>query len=149
MLRSPSEARCRDAQHIDFLRRLARRIVVDGSLAHAADWSKVAETAEAAYYVDAASIGDSNGFRRVAVAQSYAAPERGGVRSRLIQYEVDCGAERLRSVAGSEHSEPMAQGARAHAWERQSEWLYVGARTGTLVASRSPYRSIVKAVCAR
>jgi hypothetical protein len=117
--------------------------------AHATDWVKVTETADASYFVDAASIARSGPFRRAAILQSYAEPEAGGVRSRLVHYEIDCSGERLRSVAASEHSEPMAQGMRLHTWERASEWLYVAPRTGTSVASRTPYRSIVKLVCAR
>ena len=87
--------------------------------------------------------------RRAPVVQDYAQPESGGVRSRQVLYEVDCAAERLRSVAVSEHDEPMAQGTRLGSVERTSDWIYVASRTGSSLPPRTPYRPIVRFVCAR
>lgn len=114
-----------------------------------ADWRKVGEDAEASYHVDPASIVEDGGLRRVSVVHDYANPEPGGVRSRLVSYEIHCAAERLRSVAASGHSRPMAQGDRLHASERASDWHYVAARTGSSIAPRTPYRAIVRFVCSR
>lgn len=114
-----------------------------------ADWMKVADDGDTVYYVDAASVGEKDGLRRVAVIHDYAKPEPGGVRSRQVSYEIQCATERLRSVAATEHSEPMAQGKVVRSWERASDWHYVAARTGSNIPSRTPYWSIVRFVCSR
>jgi len=114
-----------------------------------ADWVKVAETRDTVYYVDPASISDKGDFRRASVVQDYAIQEPGGTRSRRVSYEVDCAGGRLRSVAATEYTEPMVQGMSANSWERESEWLYVAPRTGSNIASRTPYRAILGFVCSR
>jgi hypothetical protein len=114
-----------------------------------ADWVKVNEVDDISYYVDTASIADKDNLRRVAVVQDYAKPQPAGVRSRRVSYDVDCASEALRSVAVTEHAEPMAQGKSVGSWQRQSEWLYVAPRTGSNIAARTPYRSIVRLVCSR
>jgi hypothetical protein len=114
-----------------------------------ADWVKVTETGDTAYYVDPASISDKGAFRRVSVIQDYAMQESGGVRSRRVSYDIDCAGGRLRSVAATEYTEPMAQGKSATSWERESAWLYVAPRTGSNVPSRTPYRAILGFVCSR
>jgi hypothetical protein len=114
-----------------------------------ADWVKVTETTDIVYYVDAASIRDKDTFRRVSVIQDYPKQEPGNVRSRLVLYEIDCPAERLRSIAVMEHSEPMARGQSVNSWQRESEWLYVAPRTGSNIAARTPYTPIVRFVCSR
>ena len=108
---------------------------------------KVTETAGTAYYVDPASVSGKGNIRRVSVIHDYAQPESGGVRSRRVSYEIDCNAERLRSVSATQHSEPMTQGNVVNSWERQSDWLYVTPITGSSLRSRTPYRPIVKFVC--
>src|SRR4029450_7363706 len=113
------------------------------------DLVKVSEATDTVYYLDQASISDKGKFRRVSVIQDYAKQEPSGVRSRRVLYEIDCTEERLRSIAGMEHSDSMAQGNSVNSWERESEWLYVAPRTGSRIASRTPYRSILKFVCAR
>ena len=114
-----------------------------------AEWVKVAETADTVYYVDPASISDKGDFRRVLVVQEHAQPEPGGVRSRRVSYEIDCVGERLRSIAGTEYAQPMAQGQSLNSWERESAWLYVAATTGSNIPSRTPYRPILRFVCSR
>jgi hypothetical protein len=121
-------------------------------LAAASAWAdsvKVTETTDAVYYVDPASISDKGDFRRVSVTHDYPKQGPGGVLSRRVTYEIDCAAERLRSVAVAEYSEPMAQGKSANSWERESEWLYVAPRTGSNIASPTPYRPILKFACSR
>ena len=113
-----------------------------------AEWVKVAETVDTAFYVDRASLGDKSNVRRVAVLQDYAKQEPGGVRSRRVSYEIDCTAERLRSLSVNEHSEPMAGGTSVNSWARESEWMYVAPRTGSNLSSRSTYRTILRFVCA-
>jgi Surface-adhesin protein E len=114
-----------------------------------ADWVKVTGTTDTMYYLDPASISDKGDFRRVGVIQDYAKQEPGGVHSRRVSYEIDCAGERLRSVAGTEYSQPMAQGKSVNSWERESEWLYVASRTGSNIPSRTPYRPILRFVCSR
>ncbi|MET0683056.1 MAG: surface-adhesin E family protein [Casimicrobiaceae bacterium] len=114
-----------------------------------ADWVKVTETTDTAYYVDPASISNQPGFRRVSVIHDYAKQEPGGTRSRRVSYDIDCAGERLRSVAATEYSEAMAQGKTVNSWEDESEWLYVAPRTGSNIPPRTPYRSILRFVCAR
>ena len=114
-----------------------------------AGWVKVAEGSDTVYYVDPEPFGNKGSIRRVSVIHDYAKPERSGVRSRRVLYEIDCNAERLRSLSATEHSEPMAQGTPVHSWERESEWMYVAPITGSNIPSRTPYRPIVKFVCSR
>lgn len=121
-------------------------------LAAAPAWAaatKVAEDGGTAFYIDPATVTAGGYVRRAPVVQDYAQPESGGVRSRQVLYEVDCAAERLRSVAVSEHDEPMAQGTRLGSVERTSDWIYVASRTGSSLPPRTPYRPIVRFVCAR
>jgi hypothetical protein len=110
---------------------------------------KVTETIDTVFYVDPASIGSQDNFRRVAVIQDYAKQEPSGVRSRRVVYDIDCGGERLRSLSATEHSEPMAAGKPVHSWERESDWLYVAPRTGSNIPSRTTYRAIFRFVCSR
>jgi hypothetical protein len=114
-----------------------------------ADWVKVTETGDTAYYVDPASISEQGDFRRVSVLQNHAIQEPGGMRSRRVSYEIDCAGARLRSVAATEYTEPMAQGKSANSWESESAWLYVAPRTGSNISSRTPYRAILGFVCSR
>lgn len=113
-----------------------------------AAWTKVAEEGGTTIYVDPAAVGVSGNVRRAPVVQDYAQAESGGVRSRQVLYEVDCAAERLRSLAVSEHDEPMAQGKWLASAERESDWIYVASRTGSSLPPRTPYRPIVRFVCA-
>ena len=110
---------------------------------------KVTEAGDATYYVEPGPVSTKGSVRSISVIHDYSKPEPGGVRSRRVLYEVDCTAERLRSLSATEHSEPMAQGNVVKSWERQSEWLYVTPTTGSNIPSRTPYRPIVKFVCAR
>ena len=114
-----------------------------------ADSVKVTEAGDIAYYVDRASITSKGDIHRVPVVHDYPKPEPGGVRSRRVMYDVDCGRERLRSLSGTEYAEPMAQGKNLNSWERESEWLYVAPQTGSSIPPRTPYRPIVRFVCSR
>lgn len=112
-----------------------------------AELVKVAEIADTAYYVDSASKSEQADPRKVAVVQDYAKQTPGGVRSRRVVYDVDCASERIRSLSATEYSEPMAGAKSVNSWERESDWLYVAPKTGTNIASRTPYRAIVRFVC--
>lgn len=114
-----------------------------------ADPVKVTEAGGTAYYVESESISSKGNVQRASVVHDYAKPESGGVRSRRVMYEINCAAERLRSVSATEHSEPMAQGGVVNSWERESDWLYVAPITGSSIPARTPYRPIVKFVCSR
>ncbi len=110
---------------------------------------KVTETEDTAYYVDVASTTDTGGVRRVTVIQDYAKEQPAGVRSRRVDYEIDCSNQRLRSVAVVEYAERMARGTAGNSWQRESDWLYVTATTGTNIPRATPYRPIVQFVCSR
>lgn len=114
-----------------------------------ADLTKVAEVSDTVYYVDPESVSKQGNVYRASVIHDYAKPEPGGVRSRRVLYEIDCAAERLRSLSATEHSEPMAQGKSVNSWERESEWMYVAPITGSNIPSRTPYRPMVKFACSR
>lgn len=114
-----------------------------------ADWVKILDAGGTACYVDPAAVVVEGSVRRTPVVHDYAQPEAGDVRSRRVTYEVDCARESLRSIAATAHAEPMAQGRALTAWERESEWAYVGVITGSSIAPRTPYRPIVKFVCSR
>ncbi|HXX85203.1 MAG TPA: surface-adhesin E family protein [Casimicrobiaceae bacterium] len=113
-----------------------------------ADWVKVVEVGDTVYDVDSASIGKAVS-RRASVLYEYAKQESGGVRSRLVTYEIDCSGERLRSLSVTEYSEPMAQGKSVNSWESESVWLYAAPKTGSHIPARAPYRQIVRFVCTR
>jgi hypothetical protein len=135
------------------IRQMMRAIVFSVLLLSApsvlADRVKVAETADTAYYVDPASISAKDGFRLVSVIHDYSKQEPAGARSRSVSYEIDCAEERLRSIAVTEYSEPMAGGQSLNSRQRESEWLYVAPRTGSNIAVRTPYKPIVRFVCSR
>jgi hypothetical protein len=130
------------------MRTLAALALMSLATAAHADWERVGEASGAAFYVDPASIVRSAELYRVSVVQDLGEPEA-GARSRLVVYDVDCGSLAIRSLSGIEYAEPMAKGGRVSAWERESDWLYVTPRTGSLIAPRSPYATVVRRVCAR
>ena len=101
-----------------------------------AEWVKVAEAGDIAFYVDPATVDNKGGIRQVSVIQDYAGQEPGGVRSRRVLYEIDCAGERLRSLSVTEHSEPMARGERVKFREGESEWMYVAPRTGSSIPAK-------------
>ncbi len=110
---------------------------------------KVADADDTAYYVDPASIIIAGAVRRVPIVEDYAHEQAAGVRSRRVDYEIDCVNQRLRSVAVSEYAEPMARGQAAKSSLRESDWLYVIPTTGSNIARSTPYRAIVRFVCSR
>jgi hypothetical protein len=113
---------------------------------------KVTEFGDTVYYVEPESIARTNNYEtiyRAAVVHDYAKPEPSGVRSRKVWYEINCSAERLRSVSATEYSAPLAQGNSVNSWQRESEWLYIAPVTGTNIPAKTPYRPIVKYVCSR
>jgi hypothetical protein len=138
-----------DDPHSCDMRAILSTVVLLAATSAWADLVKVSETADTVYYLDPASITRDGDFRRVSVVQDYAKQDAGGARSRRVSYEIDCAEERLRSIAGTEHPDSMAQGNSVNSWQRVSEWLYVAQRTGSSIASRTPYRPIVRLVCSR
>lgn len=114
-----------------------------------ADWTKVAATADASFYVDPASIGPKARFQQVAVVQDNAKPDSVGARSLRVSYEIDCTEGRLRSLSATGYSEPMAVGKTVDSWNRESDWLYIAPRTGTNIAPSAVFTAVVKFVCSR
>lgn len=114
---------------------------------------KVTADGDTTYYVEPESIARNDItyelIYRVSVVHDYAKPEPNGVRSRRVWYEVNCSAQRLRSVSATEYSQPLAQGNSVNSWQRESDWLYIEPITGTNIPARTPYRAIVKHVCSR
>jgi hypothetical protein len=131
------------------MRAILSAVLLLAATSASADWAKVSETADTVYYIDPALITDKGNLHRVSVIQDYAKQELSGVRSRVVSYEIDCAGERLRSIAVTEHSEPMAQGKSVSSWSRESDWLYVAPRTGSSIAPRTSYRPILRFVCSR
>jgi hypothetical protein len=60
------------------------------SASAAGEWVKVTETPDRIFYVDPSSIISNGRFREASVVQDLSGPERDGVRSRRVLYEVDC-----------------------------------------------------------
>jgi len=112
-----------------------------------ADWEPVGEMDGAAFFLDPASTLVRGQLHRVSVLQNLAQPAAGGVRSRLVLYEIDCGGLAIRSIAGTEYSEPMAKGTRVNGWERDSDWVFAMPRTGRLFAPRTPLVTITRRTC--
>ena len=131
------------------MRTLALTLLLLAATSALANVVKVTEAAGTTYYVDSASVTGKDKVRRVAVIHDYATPEGDGVRSRRVVYDIDCAAERLRSVSVIEYSTPMSQGTSMRWAERESDWLYVTPMTGSSLPPRTPLRSIVKFVCSR
>lgn len=114
-----------------------------------AEWAKVTETTDTVYYVDPASISDRGNLRRVSVLQDYTKQELNGTRSRRLLLEIDCTGERLRRLAATDHSEPMAGGKILNSWDGESDWIYLAPRTGSNIPPRTPYRFVLRFVCYR
>ncbi|HTP98313.1 MAG TPA: surface-adhesin E family protein [Casimicrobiaceae bacterium] len=112
-----------------------------------AELIKVADTGEAAYYLDPKAVAADGDIRRVPVIVDYAKAEPEGVRSRKMAVEVDCASQRLRSVASSVYAEPMAAGKPVDSKEVDSDWLYVAPKTGSHIPPRTPYRFVWEFVC--
>ena len=112
-----------------------------------AEWVKVAETGETTYYVDPATLRKHGDLRQVWEIQDYAVPRPGGSRSRHALFEFDCGAERWRVLAITDHAEPMAAGKVVGTWKGESAWNYVAARTGTNIPASATNRTIFRYVC--
>ena len=129
------------------MRTLALTLLLLAATSTSANVEKVTEVGGTAYYVDSSSVSGKDNIRRVSVVHDYATPEPDGVRSRRVTYDIDCAAERLRSVSVNEYSTSMAQGTSMRSAERESDWLYVTPVTGSRLPPRTPLRSIVKFVC--
>lgn len=112
-----------------------------------AEMTKVVDAGDAAYYVDPKAVVVDGNIRRVPVVLDYAKADPDGVRSRKTALEIDCGNERLRSVASSVYAEPMAAGKPLGSTEVDSDWLYVAPKTGSNIPPRTPYRFVWEFVC--
>jgi hypothetical protein len=132
---------------LDLLRAPAAVLLLLAAVSARAELTKVVDTGDAAYYVDPKTVGADGDIRRVPVIVSYAKAEPDGVRSRKMAVEVDCGSQRLRSVASSVYAEPMAAGKPLDSQEVDSDWLYVAPKTGSNIPPRTPYRFVWEFVC--
>jgi hypothetical protein len=114
-----------------------------------AQWVKVAEDGDTAYYVDPATLRRDGGLRQVWEIQDFAARRPGGARSRYALFEFDCSAERWRVLSITDHAEPMAAGNVVGSWKGESAWGYVAPMTGTNIAPSATNRTILRYVCSR
>ncbi len=112
-----------------------------------AQMSKVVETADRTFYMDAKTIEGSGELRRVPVVVDYATAQANGMRSRRMMLEVDCSGLQLRGLSSTDYAEPMGAGRTIESSTVPSDWLYVGTRTGSLIPQPTPYRTIWQAVC--
>jgi len=112
-----------------------------------AELTKVVDTGDVAYYVDPKTVTVDGDFRRAPLIQNFAKAGADGVRSQKLALEVDCSTTRLRSVASSWYSEPMAAGKPIESKEVDSDWLYVAPKTGSNIPPGTPYRYVWEFVC--
>ena len=109
--------------------------------------TKVVETGERTFYLDAKAIERSGNVRRVPIVVDYATAAPNGMRSRRMTLEADCSGARIRSLSSTDYAEPMGAGGTIASSSEPSDWLYVEARTGTRVPPQTPYRTIWQSVC--
>ena len=64
-----------------------------------AQMTKVADTGDRSFYVDAKSTEGTGNVRRVPIVEDYATAQVNGMRSRKMILEVDCGGVQLRALS--------------------------------------------------
>lgn len=114
-----------------------------------AEWAKVAESGDAMFYIDPATVRTNGNLRQVWQIQDFLEQRPNGARSRRLLVEFDCGAERWRTLSITEHSEPMGGGSVLASSSGESQWIYVAPITGSNLPPRTPNRTIRKVVCSR
>lgn len=106
-----------------------------------AKWVKVAETADANFYIDPASIRKEGNMRKVWEIQDFNKRDDAGRMSRRIKSEYDCKGERHRDLAISTHSESMAGGGTIYSGSGINPW--------SEIPPGSASEAILEAVCAK
>ena len=106
-----------------------------------AEWVRYAESEEATFYFDPATIRKEGNMRRVWAIQDLRKPDKGGEMSVRVRNEYDCKNERSRTLGLSTHSEPMAGGTVLVTAGEASPWREVPPNT--------PSEIMFKIVCAK
>jgi len=105
-----------------------------------AEWVMYATNETNTFYYDPATIRKDGHIRRVWVLNDLRKRHKDGEMSRRSRTEYDCKQERMKYLASSEHSEPMAGGAVLSTAEHKEEWRAIPPDT--------PLETIFKIVCA-
>jgi len=105
-----------------------------------AEWTKVSESYDTNFYIDFQAIRKDSGLSNVWVIHDLKQRQQ-GIMSMRARYEFDCGAEKIRTLFLSAHSEPMVGG----------KTLVSGSPngTGTDIPPGTPFETILKIVCAK
>ena len=87
-----------------------------------AEWVRYAESEEATFYFDPATIRKGGNMRRVWELQDLRERGKFGEISRRMRFEYDCKQERYKSLGFSFHTEPMAGGTVLLSDDERNEW---------------------------
>lgn len=90
-----------------------------------ADWVKLAESSNAVYYIDTATISEIGELRRFWAIQDMREANPGGIASIRALEEYDCAKARFRYLSVSAHSGPMAGGQILLANDLDDDWSYI------------------------
>ena len=106
-----------------------------------AEWVMYSQRESVTYYYDSATIRKDGNMRRVWELQDLRKRHKDGETSYRTQYEFDCKQERVRFLAASGHSEPMAGGKTLYSSGEENNWRAFA--PGTIA------ETILKIVCAK
>lgn len=90
-----------------------------------ADWLKTAESGEATYYSNPATLEKDGDIRRAWEIHDYQKRDADGEMSLRLHVEYDCKASKYRLLGFSTHSEPMAEGKTLVSNGNVGEWMPV------------------------
>lgn len=94
-----------------------------------AEWVAVAETPDAVFYIDLATVRKDGDFRKVWQIADLKKPRIAGDMSRRALWEYNCKDGRERLLQVSSHSEPMARGKILASKSGDPAWEYVAPET--------------------
>ena len=106
-----------------------------------AEWVMYSQRESVTYYYDSATIRKDGNMRRVWVLYDLRERYKEAEMSYRTQYEFDCKQERVRFLAASAHSEPMAGGKTLYSSGEENNWRAIA--PGTIA------ETILKIVCAK
>ena len=106
-----------------------------------AEWVMYSKNEEATFYFDPATIRKDGNMRRVWELQDLSKRHKEGEISRRLRAEYNCKQERVRFLAASAHSEPMAGGKTLYSSGEENNWRAIA--PGTIA------ETILKIVCAK
>ena len=106
-----------------------------------AEWVMYFEAKTITYFYDPATIRKDGNMRRVWVLYDLRERYKEAEMSYRTQYEFDCKQERVRFLAASAHSEPMAGGKTLYSSGEENNWRAIA--PGTIA------ETILKIVCAK